>query len=93
MLINIILKKEQMELNEKIRKFIESNLITFDDDIQISDDDNIFQLGFVNSLFAMKMIGYIEREFNISIENDDLDIANFTSVVNIVRFINLKKEC
>jgi acyl carrier protein len=82
-----------MELNEKIRKFIESNLITFDDDIQISDDDNIFQLGFVNSLFAMKMIGYIEREFNISIENDDLDIANFTSVVNIVRFINLKKEC
>lgn len=79
-----------MELNEKIKLFIESNLITYDDDVQIKDDDNIYQLGFVNSLFAMKMISYIETEFNISIENEDLNLANFNSIVNIVKFINSK---
>lgn len=81
-----------METNEKIRKFIESNLIVYDDDVELGDDDNIFQLGFVNSLFAMKMISYVESEFNIIIENDDLDITNFSSICNVVNFINLKKS-
>lgn len=79
-----------METNEKIRKFIESNLIVYDDDVELGDDDNIFQLGFVNSLFAMKMIGFIESEFDVIIENDDLDITNFSSICNVVNFINLK---
>lgn len=79
-----------METNEKIRKFIESNLIVYDDDIELGDDDNIFQLGFVNSLFAMKMIGFIESEFDIIIENDDLDITNFSSICNVANFINSK---
>lgn len=81
-----------METNEKIRKFIESNLIVYDDDVELGDDDNIFQLGFVNSLFAMKMIGFIESEFYIIIENDDLDITNFSSISNIVSFINSKNK-
>jgi len=79
-----------VETNEKIRKFIESNLIVYDDDVELGDDDNIFQLGFVNSLFAMKMIGFIESEFDVIIENDDLDITNFSSICNVVNFINLK---
>ncbi|OAJ75320.1 acyl carrier protein [Brevibacillus sp. SKDU10] len=79
-----------MTAREKIRHFIEKNLVIFDDHVELSDEDNIFELGFVNSLFAMKMLTFVEEEFNITIDNDELDLINFSSVSNIVRLIEKK---
>lgn len=80
-----------MELKEKIRKFIESNLVVFEDEADFEDGDNIFEMGFVNSLFAMKLVNFIENDMGIEVPNDDLDIANFSSVERIVEYINKKK--
>jgi acyl carrier protein len=81
-----------MELREKIRKFIENNLVVFEDEAEFEDSDNIFEMGFVNSLFAMKMVNYIENDIGIELSNDDLDISNFNSVERIVEFINSKNK-
>ncbi|OFX86597.1 MAG: acyl carrier protein [Bacteroidetes bacterium GWF2_33_16] len=81
-----------MVLKEKIREFIESNLIVFDDEAKFTDTDNIFALGYVNSLFAMKILNYIEKNFAITIENDDLDLKNFSSIDNIVCLIERKTK-
>ena len=81
-----------MEAKERIRTFIESNLVVFEDETKFSDNDNIFELGFVNSLFAMKILNYIENEFKITIDNEDIDIRNFSSVNNIVNLINKKNK-
>lgn len=80
-----------MELKEKIRKFIESNLVVFEDEANFTDSDNIFAMGFVNSLFAMKLVNYIEQEFGITVDNDDLEISNFSSVDRIAQYIEGKK--
>jgi len=81
-----------MELNNKIRAYIQSNLIVFDDDATFSDSDNIFKLGFVNSLFAMKLLNFVENEFGIVVDNDDINIANFSSVDNIVSLVERKSK-
>ena len=80
-----------MELKEQIRKFIESNLVVFEDEAEFSDSDNIFEMGFVNSLFAMKLVNYIEENFSIQVANDDLEISNFNSVNRIAEFIESKR--
>ncbi len=80
-----------MEIKEQIRKFIENNLVVFEDEAHFEDSDNIFEMGFVNSLFAMKLVNYIENELGVTVPNDDLDIANFSSVERIVSFIERKK--
>lgn len=81
-----------MEPNKKIRSYIEANLVVFDDDVEFSDSDNIFKMGFVNSLFAMKLLAFVEKEFNIKVDNDDIDIANFSTVDNIVALIKRKEN-
>lgn len=80
-----------MELKEQIRKFIESNLVVFEDEAEFNDSDNIFEMGFVNSLFAMKLVNYIEENFSIQVANDDLEISNFNSVNRIAEFIESKR--
>ena len=79
-----------METKEKIRAFIQSNLIVFEDEVDFKDSDNIFEMGYVNSLFAMKLLSYVENEFAISVEKDDMDIKNFSSVDNIMLLIMRK---
>lgn len=81
-----------MEIKDKIRNFIEENLIVFDDEAEFTDSDNIFELGYVNSLFAMKMLNYVENEFNIKIANEEMNITNFSSVENIISLIKLKTQ-
>ena len=81
-----------MKLNEQIRTFIEANLMVFEEEIEYTDTDNIFEMGYVNSLFAMKLLNYVENEFNIIVENEDMDIKNFNSVNNIVNLIEKKLD-
>lgn len=73
-----------------IREFIMSNLVVFDEEANFTDDDNIFKKGFVNSLFAMKLLEYVEETFKITINEEDMDLSNFSSVNNIASLIDKK---
>jgi len=46
---------------------------------QFDADQDIFQLGFVNSLFALELVMFIEKTFAITIETSELQIDNFRS--------------
>ncbi|WPV66527.1 acyl carrier protein [Chitinophaga sp. LS1] len=81
-----------MEVKEKIRKFILKNIVVFDEEssVTLHDDDDIFKKGYVNSLFGMKLLGFIENEFGFTVENEDIKLQNFSTVHNIVSLIEKK---
>jgi acyl carrier protein len=80
-----------MEIRQKLRTFIEDHLAIHEENVDLKDDDKLFELGFVDSLFAMQLIGFIQNEFQIEIESADLDLANFHSIDRMVAFIHEKK--
>jgi acyl carrier protein len=47
---------------------------------EIDESQDIFSLGFVNSLFAMQLVLFIEQEFNVQVGEEDLDLENFNTV-------------
>lgn len=59
-------------------------------DREIGDDQDFFALGFVNSLMAMQLIQFLEKEFGISVEDEDLDFDNFRSIDRIDDFLDRK---
>lgn len=74
------------EQKTKVRTFLCKHLRHHD----LSDQDDIFGMGFVNSLFAMQLVMFVEREFGIAVDNEDLDIENFRSVNAIVNLVEKK---
>lgn len=76
---------------EKIRAFIESHMLDFIENENLDDSINIFESGLVNSLFVMKLLKYIQEEFIIEIDSEDMEISNFNSINNIMNFIEEKK--
>lgn len=73
-------------IQTKIRNF----LAKFFQNIELEDDQDIFALGFVNSLFAMQLVLFVEKEFGLQVENEDLDIDNFRSIRAITTLIEQK---
>ena len=54
---------------------------------KISETDDIFSLGYINSLFAMELVMHIEKTFGITLRNDDLRIDNFRTVAAMAALV------
>jgi methoxymalonate biosynthesis acyl carrier protein len=57
---------------------------------QVGEDEDIFALGYVNSLFAMQLVAFVEKEFGFTVESEDLEFDNFRTVAGIARFVEAK---
>jgi methoxymalonate biosynthesis acyl carrier protein len=57
----------------------------------LQPEEDIFALGFVNSLLAMQLVNFVEKEFALTIEDEDLDLANFRSLRAIDALIERKR--
>ncbi|HEU5077330.1 MAG TPA: phosphopantetheine-binding protein [Polyangiaceae bacterium] len=56
----------------------------------LTDTDDIFTLGIVNSMFALQLVQFVEREFDVVVDNDDLDVDNFRTIDRIADFVQRK---
>ena len=77
---------EPAAVKQTIRNFINTS-INIDG---LSDDENLFESGIVNSLFAVELTTFIEHRFGVEIGMDDLDIANFKSINAAAAFVGRK---
>lgn len=75
------------EVKSMIRKFIQK--VTRKQ--EILDDEDIFQGGIVNSLLTVQLIMYIEKNFQIRIDNKDINLDNFRTLNKIEEYIQSKK--
>ncbi|NUT49870.1 MAG: phosphopantetheine attachment site family protein [Saccharothrix sp.] len=62
-----------------IRGYLRANMTAFKD-VELDDEDNIFERGFFTSLFAMQLLHYIESTFDIEVPDDYIMVQNFSSV-------------
>jgi len=70
-------------IKETVRSFIISSISITD----LDDDDNLFESGIVNSLFAVQLMTFLEKTFAIEVGMDDLDIENFKSLNATTAFV------
>lgn len=75
-----------------VRTKVKNFLSQFFRDHELQDDEDIFSLGFVNSLLAIQLVNFVEKEFGITIGDEDLDLDNFRTVRNIDALIARKQE-
>ncbi len=75
---------------ESVKEKVRSFLARFFQCQDLQDDQDIFALGFVNSLFAMQLVLFVENEFGIKVENEDLNIDNFRTINSIAGLIERK---
>ncbi len=79
------------ENHEDIKQTIRRFLLDSINIPGINDEDDLFEIGIVNSLFAVQLMTFIEKTFCVEVETDDLDIENFKSLNAASIFVVKKK--
>lgn len=74
------------EIRSKVWAFIEPQTVGREP----SDSDDLFAEGYVNSLFAMQIVRFIQTQFGLTLSADDMDFDNFRTIGGIVQFVGSK---
>jgi acyl carrier protein len=77
-------------MNKKILDFICQT--TFVDPQKISDKTLLFDEGIFDSLGLLNLITFLEKDFNVKVDDSELDAVNFESIKAIESFLE-KKLC
>jgi methoxymalonate biosynthesis acyl carrier protein len=75
----------QEQITKAVGGFLEKQLRA-----ELGPDDPIFGSGLANSLFAMQLVLFVEREFGISVQNEDLEMSNFETIGSVTRLVARK---
>lgn len=59
---------------------------------KVTGETDIFEMGYINSLFSMQLIIFLENNYDILIEPSDMILSNFSSINNIIAFIERKRQ-
>jgi acyl carrier protein len=82
---------DYMELEEHIRKYVTENLLYVDEDFKYDNDTSFINEGLIDSMGVMELVTYVQSEFDITVEQQEVTPDNFDSVNNLVAFIHRKQ--
>lgn len=73
----------------RIRKYLEEH---FPVTRKIDDKMALLQSGILDSLGILELVSFLEREFEITIEDEDLLPRNFETMSSLVAFVKQKSH-
>jgi acyl carrier protein len=76
---------------EDDRHLIRAFITTHGHGVPVDDDEDLFACGYVNSLFAVQLVMWVEKTFDLQVGGSDLDFVNFSTVDAIVDFVDRKR--
>ena len=84
------------EVKNKVKNYIKNNFLFGYSENEITDNLSFLELGVLDSTGIMELVTFIEREFKISVEDQEIIPENLDSISSIVNLVvrkqSLKKE-
>jgi acyl carrier protein len=77
-------------MREVVRAFILENFLPGEDPKNLTDDTELKESGILDSLSTLKLVTFLEEQFGVEFEADDLEAGNLASIENIERLVKSK---
>ena len=74
---------------EKIREFVIENFL-FGSDDGLEDETSFLESGIIDSTGILELVNFLEEEFEIKVEDEELVPENLDSVINVVNYLQRK---
>ena len=80
-----------MKINEQIKQFFEDNFMAEFDE-SFTSESSLLENGIIDSTGVLELVLFIEENFGIKVEDDELIPENLDSLNNIEIFIKTKSN-
>jgi acyl carrier protein len=78
-----------MSYQESVREFIVENFL-FGDEEGLENESSFFETGVVDSTGILEIVSFLEEEFEVKVEDEELVPENFSSIVTIDQYLHRK---
>ena len=79
----------QEQIHETILAFLRTNIV-YDEKRSIADDESFLATGILDSTGILELIGFLEREYGVKFQDEELIAENFDTLGRISRFMSQK---
>jgi acyl carrier protein len=77
---------------ETVRRFILDNFLPGEDASNLTDSTELKESGILDSLSTLKLVTFLEEQYQVEFEADDLDAGNLSTVANIAELVGSKQR-
>ena len=81
-----------MSIEKKVKEYILDNLLFTDDSNSLANEDSFLNKGIIDSTGIMEVIIFLEEEFGITVDVEEMIPENLDSINNIVSFVDRKRR-
>lgn len=78
-----------MDTLTRVREFVTRNFFV-SDATRLTDAASLLDLGVVDSTGVLEIIGFVERDFGLAVEDDEIVPANLDSIERIATYVERK---
>ena len=78
------------QIRQSVKKFILEDILFEDNDDALNYDDSFLEKGIIDSTGVLELVRFVEEEFNVSVEDEELIPENLDSVNNLAKFVKGK---
>jgi acyl carrier protein len=82
--------KETVDIGSRIRRFILKHFPLARKQPTVENESSLLESGIIDSLGVLDMVSFIEEEFKITINEEDLLAENFESIASMTAFVASK---
>ena len=75
------------EIQKQVRNFVIENLLLGEEENEFLDGQSFLDSGLIDSTGILEIIGFLEEQYAITIEDDEMVPENLDSVERIVAFL------
>ena len=79
------------EVTSRVRAYITENFLYMRPNFTIGDDDSLLGNGIIDSMGVIEVITFIQQEFEITIDDEDITEENLGTLAAIARYVVQKK--
>lgn len=80
-----------MSPEDRIRQFMYEDM-NVDKSEQLDDDYLLIERGAIDSLGIFQTVQFLESEYEVTVEDDELLLENFATIRDIARFVKAKLD-
>ena len=78
-------------LKQSIRDFIETSFLLHEGREQIADEESLLDAGLIDSAGILELVSYLESEFGILVQDEEIVPENLDSVARIAAYVGRKQ--
>jgi acyl carrier protein len=78
-------------IEKSVREFILENYLILESEV-LADDESLLEKGIIDSTGVLELVAFLEGNFGIKVEDEELIPQNLDTIVNIIEFVRSKRQ-